>query len=369
MSGVIANGAIPAGIIKTGGGKLRLTAVNTYTGSTTISGGALQANDNVGLPSASLLRLDGGVLQSNGGGVFTRSLGTSGKKFQWTANGGGFSADTSPMTVNIGGNSTPSTLDWGTSIGSQIVGTLALSSLTAESVTTFQNPINLNGENRTIRIECKYDSRFSYYEYAYNDRGAISDGSGSAGINKTGSGLLVLTGNNTFSGITTINDGKLQIGDGGTTGVLPGNVSNNAILAFDRSDNITFGGVVFGTGNLVQQGIGMLTLTSANSYSGETSIKSGTLALAGDGQIDPLSLIFNEAKFLIADGTHTVGSISGTGFTLVSGSAQLSATSIQQDALIIGAPSMTIAVPEPDMLALLISLVALGATGYFRKKR
>ena len=59
--------------------------------------------------------LDGGVLQSNGSSTvnFTRSLGTSGATFQWTANGGGFSAGGGPMVVNVGGNATPDTLSLG----------------------------------------------------------------------------------------------------------------------------------------------------------------------------------------------------------------------------------------------------------------
>ena len=71
-------------------------ARTTITGGTTISNGALQANFGVGIAAASFLTLDGGVLQSDGANPvsFTRSLGTSGATFEWTANGGGFSAGT-----------------------------------------------------------------------------------------------------------------------------------------------------------------------------------------------------------------------------------------------------------------------------------
>ena len=44
-----------------------LPATNNYSGNTTISDGALQANIGAGIPAASFLMLDGGVLQSNGG--------------------------------------------------------------------------------------------------------------------------------------------------------------------------------------------------------------------------------------------------------------------------------------------------------------
>ncbi|MGA7702179.1 MAG: C1 family peptidase, partial [Thermoguttaceae bacterium] len=81
-------------VAQNGPGVTILAAMNNYSGATIISSGALQASFGAGIPATSFLALDGGVLQSNGGGTtnFTRSLGTSGATFQWTANGGGFSA-------------------------------------------------------------------------------------------------------------------------------------------------------------------------------------------------------------------------------------------------------------------------------------
>ena len=64
--------------------------------------------------------------------------------------------------------------------------------------------------------------------------GGVISGTGS--LVQLGSGALTLTGNNTYSGGTTISAGTLQIGNGGTSGSITGNVTDNGTLAFDRSD-------------------------------------------------------------------------------------------------------------------------------------
>ena len=70
-------------------------------------------------------------------------------------------------------------------------------------------------------------------------------------------GTLILTGSNTYTGGTTVDCGStLQIGNGGASGSIAGNVylANGSTLAFSRSDNIVFGGKITdeGQGNLLQ---------------------------------------------------------------------------------------------------------------------
>lgn len=104
---------------------------------------------------------------------------------------------------------------------------------------------------------------------------------GSGALIKTGQGTLVLTGNTTHTGGTSIESGILKIGGGGNTGSLLGNIENNGHLEFHRSDNITFGGVISGTGDLTKWGDGNLTLTNSHTYTGATFIKQGTLTVNG----------------------------------------------------------------------------------------
>jgi autotransporter-associated beta strand protein len=73
-------------------------------------------------------------------------------------------------------------------------------------------------------------------------------------INRNGavnvsSGTTIFTSDNAYTGHTTINAGTLQLGNGGTTGSIVGDVANHAIFAINRSDTftVTFG-VISGTG-------------------------------------------------------------------------------------------------------------------------
>ena len=108
---------------------------------------------------------------------------------------------------------------------------------------------------------------------------------GTGNLVKTGSGSLVLAANNTFSGGTTISAGTLQIGNGGATGSIAGDVTDNATVAFNRSDAVTFGGAISGSGGLTQGGSGILVLTGGNTYTGGTTLAAGTLSIGTDSNI------------------------------------------------------------------------------------
>src|SRR5206468_2628935 len=69
----------------------------------------------------------------------------------------------------------------------------------------------------------------------------VVDGS-SQSLTKVGGGTLILAAANTYTGGTTISGGTLQLGNGGASGSIVGNVVNNAVFAINRNDAFTFGG-------------------------------------------------------------------------------------------------------------------------------
>ncbi|WP_224545079.1 autotransporter-associated beta strand repeat-containing protein [Mesorhizobium sp. CA16] len=117
--------------------------------------------------------------------------------------------------------------------------------------------------------------------------GTIIDGpGGTTTLAKNDSGTWVLTGNNTFTGNTVVNDGNLIIGNGGTSGNAgAGNVivaNATSTLSFNRSDSFSFTGTLSGAGNIAQIGTGTTILTSAtNAIGGSTRIDAGTLQVNG----------------------------------------------------------------------------------------
>ncbi|MCX7514740.1 autotransporter outer membrane beta-barrel domain-containing protein [Frateuria hangzhouensis] len=153
--------------------------------------------------------------------------------------------------------------------------------------------------------------------------------SGSGSLEQAGKGRLILTGTNTYTGGTTISHGTLQLGDGGKTGSIVGDVTDNGALVFKRSDDVTFGGVVSGTGALVQAGMGTLTLTGTNTYAGGTTIAPGsTLRLQGrkdgaGGSIIGRVLDNGTLEFAYDDHAEFDGVISGIGGLVKSGTGSV----------------------------------------------
>jgi outer membrane autotransporter protein len=173
--------------------------------------------------------------------------------------------------------------------------------------------------------------------------------SGSGAFAKSGAGSLVFTGNNTYTGGTTISAGTLQVGSGGTSGSIAGDVANNGTLAFDRSDAVTFAGAISGTGSLHQIGSGSTILTGANSYTGGTVIDAGTLQIGDGGTSGSIAGDVTDNGTLAFDRGDAVifaGAISGNGSLQQSGggtlvldgdsSAFAGSTDVQSGTLLVG---------------------------------
>lgn len=100
--------------------------------------------------------------------------------------------------------------------------------------------------------------------------------SGSGALTKQGSGTLILSGSNSYTGGTTVSAGTLQ----GDSNSLQGNITNNASVIFDQANNGTYAGNISGSGALTKEGAGVLTLAGNNSYQGVTHINAGGLAFS-----------------------------------------------------------------------------------------
>ena len=160
--------------------------------------------------------------------------------------------------------------------------------------------------------------------------------SGSVTVYQNGGGTAILTGNNNYSGATTINNGTLQVGSGGTTGSLgTGTVQNNSTLVFNRSDPITVADGISGGGAIRYVGGNTLTLSGSNSYNGQFTVANGTLlvgsttAIPNNSSVGLGSSTGNTAGVFNLNGFNvTLNNLSttGTGANVITNSAATTAT-------------------------------------------
>jgi autotransporter-associated beta strand protein len=220
---------------------------NTYSGATTVSGGTLSVStlsnggtaSDIGAASSSAanLVLNGGSLQYTGAGAsidHSFTLGAAGGTLD--SSGTGALSLTNTIGVALSGSG-PHTL-------------------ILAGNNTNQNTLALN----------------------------ITNAGGATAVTKDGTGTWVLVGTNSFSGLTTINNGLLQIGAGTGSGTIgSGNILDNGTVGFDSAANLTVSGLISGSGRLIDSGTGTLILTGNNTYSGGTTVTAGTLQLGNGG--------------------------------------------------------------------------------------
>ena len=162
---------------------------------------------------------------------------------------------------------------------------------------------------------------------ALNVANAIS---GSGSLICAGSGLVTLSGGNSYTGPTAVNSGTLAVGGAGVLGGgnYAGAISNSGALVVHTSNNQTFSGGMSGTGALVAGGAGTLTLntsTTADTYYSNAISGAGPLVLNGT-TLHYLGLNFsNSAGMTGYGGAATVtGNVSETNAGLDTGSAAAS---------------------------------------------
>jgi fibronectin-binding autotransporter adhesin len=346
-------------------GLVIFNAENTYTGQTNITGGVLQAQDRVGVHRNSNINLAGGVLQSNG--LFSRYLGTGSDRIQWTGSGG-FAAVNGDLTVSLNQGQQ---LNWGSGNFVLSGSNLLFGSTSATDDVTFVNAIDLGAGTRTILATANEDGS--------NDAimSGVLSGTGSIVVNDAShDGTLVFTAANTYSGGTYISngilalkgsgalnstgsvqistDGDLDISEAGNRaiGVLSGSgkvsLGSHTLTLIEGTDS-TFSGVIRDGGRgagigggITKEGTGVLTLSGANTYTGTTQIKAGSIVLTGSlasaiinvssgatltnssGGLSNTAVLTNAGTVTIG-ANETIGSYSGTG-NLDTGEFTLTAT-------------------------------------------
>ncbi|NDC63580.1 MAG: hypothetical protein EBZ59_06240, partial [Planctomycetia bacterium] len=278
ISSTITDNGSATGLTKSGLAPLTLTAVNTYSGTTTLNSGTLILGNDAALGT--------GRLAINGG-----SLDVTAARQTTNANAQSWNGD----FAFVGSNS----LNLGT-------GAVTLANLPA-------------GGSRTVTVTAS----------TLTVGGTIGDGGSGFGLTKAGAGTLLLGAANTFSGPTTLSAGTLNLsnasavqnstlfytggtlvfdqsvgGNAFTVGGLSGNqgiaLVNNAgtpaaitLTAGGNNASTTYSGVLSGAGGITKTGSGSLTLSGVNTHSGTTALTSGTLVIANDAALGTSRLVIN----------------------------------------------------------------------------
>jgi autotransporter-associated beta strand protein len=147
--------------------------------------------------------------------------------------------------------------------------------------------------------------------------GVIS-GTGSLTVNAAGS-AVILTNNNTYSGLTTISNGTLEVGFGGPLGTLGSNnaLTNNGTLLINRSGAVSLTANVTGSGTLQSAGSGTVTLSGTLSYLGDSSFSNGIVKLTAANQLPSQTTVPASTGVLNLDnGSTSAGTLDLSGFSL-----------------------------------------------------
>ncbi|EAM9636160.1 fibronectin-binding autotransporter adhesin ShdA [Salmonella enterica] len=140
--------------------------------------------------------------------------------------------------------------------------------------------------------------------------------SGSGSLVKTGTGELTLSGDNTYSGGTTITGGTLTADHADSLGT--GAIANSGVLQVGEGE---LENTLSGSGSLVKTGTGELTLSGDNTYSGGTTITGGTLT-ADNADSLGTGAIANSGVLQVGEG-ELENTLSGPGSLVKTGTGEL----------------------------------------------
>jgi autotransporter-associated beta strand protein len=313
-------------LVKQGTGTLTLLGANTYSGVTTVSAGTLVAASN-----AALGAVVGGTTVNTGATLALQGGITTGEAI--TLNGTGVSGG--GALRNLSGTNTVTglvTLATDARINSD-AGQLTISG----GIGGADRNLTVGGTGRTVITS------------------AIATVGGSLTVDATTTGVVALTGRNTFAGATNVASGVLNVSggealsdtglttvaSGATLGVLAnetvgslaggGAVALTGTLTTGDDTLTTYSGVASGAGGLTKAGAGTFTLTGANTYTGATQVSGGGLTLLGSGALASTNVTIDVGGTLTTQGglaggtdlvnngtlaltgSETIGSLAGTG--------------------------------------------------------
>lgn len=305
----------PGSLTVAGPGRVTLNSTNTYAGGTAVTSGTLTGGHaTVGAIDAfgaGAMTMSGGTLRTTVTGTLANDISfTAATTSTLSAAAGTTLLASGGMSVNDAHVQFGSATDTGTvqlqfAVGTSVSTgtTLAVNGGTLQATDSILSFFTGNAGSTTVAAGAVLDyndhtsalrnllgagtvntgsSAATTISIMNGDFGGVIQGAGRLSLSFGVSGTVTLTGANTYTGGTTINSGHtLQLGNGGTTGSIVGNVVNNGTFAINRSNNMAFGGIISGTGAFEQNGTGGTVLTAVNTYTGATTVNAGTLIVDG----------------------------------------------------------------------------------------
>jgi len=145
---------------------------------------------------------------------------------------------------------------------------------------------------------------------------------GRLSVQQTGSGVVTLTGANTYTGGTTVSSGTLQ----GNATSVQGNITDNATVLFQQDTAGTYSGALTGTGNVTKKGAGNLTVSGSLANTGTLAVNEGTLTVTGS--LGAAGTMVNNTSVIFQPSANSSygGNMSGPGTVTKTGPNNLTLT-------------------------------------------